>query len=766
MNNLLSIPLRQTSETDLYDQLKSVIDREFFQSLSQFEDDCRAFSALRQAVTRLSSRDTKLLTVADCDRVQDYYIALEGLRMKFPDDFATFSWYGTLGYALLGPYEYNSISLEQLNVIYQLGAIYSQLALHESRYTGAGLKLACTYYQLAAGCFALIRRRLDAHTQTLVVDLHVTTIDALRYISEAQAQEMIWQRSVLDEMRDSIVARLAMSVATLYEKAETFGASNASALTLEWINHIRIKMFHFRASADYRMAAVSLDAFEYGEQVAHLQRAHDIVREAKRKNVTKHVSALVVQDFLGLSESIEERLRVAEKDNDLIYLKPVPLRGDLQTIAKVSMVKGLVPERLETLPTGSLLLFQDLFPFMIIQVAQAYRERQDTFFREQLVQPIESLNKMVRTFLGERNLPAIIDSIQKPECIPDSIVEHSQEIIANGGLQSIESAFDELNVLAAKAYKLYEGGCERLRIEHDEDELLRQRHGNQQWNRIESSDASKVLRDKLDKMKIYIRQAGEGDEFIKGKYLQLKPYLELLCGGYASISRFVPNSVHVDLDPKVNRLVADLRTTLTEFDSVIHDRKKFVAAVEVKSKSHNILEKIVKEYKAVHAHNSSEPVNELTFENTYRLHILLFNDDLEYIDRTKAQQMALESQVEKLYQLLQQEMLETYQGTRSQRASALQTLESAYASYIDLVSNLNEGIKFYNEYMTKSNNVLHLCDEYVSQRRLEGRDMEYVIVNSQEREETGANDTQQAVGSSLKSPQARTWDPSRGIKFE
>ena len=40
----------------------------------------------------------------------------------------------------------------------------------------------------------------------------------------------------------------------------------------------------------------------------------------------------VIEDLQGLTETIKSTLRVAEKDNDLVYLKPVPKENDLAPI--------------------------------------------------------------------------------------------------------------------------------------------------------------------------------------------------------------------------------------------------------------------------------------------------------------------------------------------------------------------------------------------------------------------------------------------------
>ncbi|CAH2354061.1 pH-response regulator protein palA/RIM20 [[Candida] railenensis] len=806
MSNKLSIPLRKTSDIDFSCSLKDIIRKEFFQSSNQFEKDATYVGKLRSDISNLRDENVSLQYES---LLKEYYLQLEAIEVKFPEDFAVFPWYGTLSYSLSGPFEFHSIQVEKINIVYQLGAIYSQLGLKESQFTTEGLKKSCVYFQQAAGCFDLISKKLvenigDGH---YVSDFNSNTINSIRYIMEAQAQESIWQKAISDEMKGSVIAKLAIKVAELYETAAKLGSSKDTALTLEWVNHLHLKCCHFKAAAHLRIASNMLDSFEYGEQVAHLRAAQSIVSIGK-KNYTKYVSKFVLEDFEGLVESVTSTLRVAEKDNDLVYLKHVPSVNDLKPIPSVSMVKPLPPKELtETLESISSelpfkLMFKDLLPFMIIQSAQAYRERQDNFVQDQLIQPIEALNNMIRKFIGERNLPASIDSIQKPESIPDSIVQHSQEIISYGGIEFVESSFIELDKLCEKSQKLYEGGLERLKIEKEEDNILKERYGTHMWNRLSSAEASKNLKERFNKMELYLRQATEGDGFIEDKFQRLKPYIKLLCGGYESLSKYIPNSNYVERDSKVNQIIVDLRKSVNEITNLIEIRKQFISSIEIKSRDNNILQKIISDYKTQHQRGGGgfDKIDSYTFEPTFNAHIAMFNEDLSFIDKTKTQQQALESEIEKLNSIFIEVVGSSRDTTQSQRQIALQTLESTYASYLDLISNLSEGCKFYTEFISKGNVVLRECDEYVYERRIEGRDLEKLILNQQqqyereqyqqqqeqqqeeEEQQHHHHHHQQSENHKLESPQGRTppihnvrietptprsdaWDPSKGIKF-
>ncbi|CAK7892616.1 pH-response regulator protein palA/Rim20p [[Candida] anglica] len=764
-SNLLAIPLRQTSEIELGNQLKDAISKDFFQSSGMFEKDTNFIDSLRKQIG--SIKESEIIT-DDIKSTEVYYSHLKSIGRKFPDDCASFLWYDTLGYRLMGPYELKSLFVERINIVYQIGAIHSLLALKESRFTDEGLKKACSLFQTAAGSFNYIlnnEEKYPEHHNTLPSDLQQNTIKALQLIMEAQAQETVWQKAVSGDLKGSVIAKLAIKTSELYEQAETQSKLSQS-ITLEWVNHLGIKKCHFKAAAHFRKASMDLDSFNYGDQVAQLRLASKTCNLAAKYR--KYVKPIVLEDFQGLAESIENSLRVAERDNDLLYLKPVPNEEELKPLVGVSMAKPIIPEFL--LQTNQTIdpLFKDLIPYIVIQSAQAYRERQDSYIREQIIQPIESLNKLLRNFIGERSLPSSIDSIQKPENLPNSIIQHSQEIISYGSFQFIDSSFAELDNLALNSKKILEGGYERLQIEQNEDETLKARHGSLHWNRPSSLEASSSLRDRLEKMKLYLRQAREGDGFIKQRYEDLKPFIDIYAGGYERLSQYIPNSTFVHLNQGLNHIIVDLRKCLNECLKIEEDRKFFINSVEMKSRENNVLQLIVNAYRSNEIDKNGNEIDENTFEETFTRHLHMFNQELAYIDESRQRQQKLEEEIEELNTIFIKEMAGNDE-LHGNRQAALQTLESAYASYLDLISNLNEGCKFYTDFIAKGSVVLHDCDEYVHERRIGGRNLENSLsrIQSPPPQDRGhEQDTRQPqVPTFVPAERGGAWNPSQGIKF-
>ena len=148
-------------------------------------------------------------------------------------------------------------------------------------------------------------------------DFQGITLECLESILLAQAQECFWQKAVKDGLKDSSIARLAAKVSDFYAEAKDYGVKSDS-ITSEWIHHTTAKHHHFAAAAYFRAACDCLEKRKYGEQVAYLRESASCVDEAKHE--IRYLNKVVAGDLNGLNNRVQEDLKRAEKDNDLIYL--------------------------------------------------------------------------------------------------------------------------------------------------------------------------------------------------------------------------------------------------------------------------------------------------------------------------------------------------------------------------------------------------------------------------------------------------------------
>ncbi|GEQ70996.1 hypothetical protein JCM33374_g4677 [Metschnikowia sp. JCM 33374] len=284
-----------------------------------------------------------------------------------------------------------------------------------------------------------------------------------------------------------------------------------------------------------------------------------------------------------------------------------------------------------------------------------------------------------------------------PENLPDSIIEHSQEIISIGGMRIIESSMKEIAELATSSRNLVYECEERLRLEAREDDLMREREGSVRWTRTPSSVSSEAHWNTISKMRQYLIQGQESDSMLGDIYKSIEMTLEAYCGGQQSLLRCIPKNGHIQLDQAGEQVSFELLILSVVVDSFKRNPEKY--------------------------QNPDGSIDQAKFEPVYEQHITFFNPDLAYLAQSKEQQVALEKKIDEVNQRFDRVKASSLSKSQEARLSVLQKLENDYVKYLELVQNLNSASKFYTAFLDRGNCVLKELDEYLLTRREEAREL-------------------------------------------
>lgn len=310
----------------------------------------------------------------------------------------------------------SNLNYEKACVLFCIGSVYSQLGCNESRISTDGIRKSCNYFQHAAGCFQLIETECAADLRVAVQpsDLDTATLRSIVNLMLAQAQECVWQKAVMEHMKHGTIARLAIKVADFYEAALPGAPS-------DWRVYLEIKSAYLTAVAQYHKANECISNGRYGEEISRLRAAEAYNRKAldaiastyggiflARKN--NRIQELFANDVRLLEESIERDLMRAEKDNDLVYLEPVPDASQLAPILRSEMVRPIAPLDV-TEPTHWLKevdeswnhpLFEKLVPFAVHQAASVYRDKKDYVVQTDIVARCMELHDNYKRYMRSR----------------------------------------------------------------------------------------------------------------------------------------------------------------------------------------------------------------------------------------------------------------------------------------------------------------------------------------------------------------------------
>lgn len=588
-SNILFLPFRRSHSVSLSNAIKQYISSKYDQHPDMFTNDLEAIDRLRSTAIHAQEPHPSNLP-----KLQQYAAQLVWLSGKFPIDLGVeFPWYPALGYNTSRPLSSNNLRFELANIVYNIAAMYSQLAMSSNRSTPDGLRMAANNFCLAAGVLAHLRDVIlpDLHTSP-PEDMDAMTLECLEKLMLAQGQECFWQKAVKDGLKDATIAKLAARVSDLYNEASEAGIQSDS-ISSEWIHHTSAKHHHFAAAAQYRAACDCLEKRKYGEEVARLKDSLSCVNEALKEQ--RYVNKVVLGDLLGLKSRVTEDLKRAEKDNDMIYLLPEPPKADLKILDRANMVVSRVPK--EVSDSNSLLgekgelgapLFSTLVPYSVHLAASIYQDRRDRLVNNTIIEELEALTAQIHEVLQSLNLPGSLQALEKPLGLPPGLVAHAEEIRQHGGIQRLRDCTSDNKRLKQGDLETYHEGCQILKHEQAEDHALRLKFGTDRWTRPPPEEAAPKLFAQIGEIDGYFKASADSDRHVQKKLHDHDYHIQILGGSDADLENFVPSGRRPAITGVVEREAGKLRGCFNEVNRLESRRRRKVEALRSKAKQDDI----------------------------------------------------------------------------------------------------------------------------------------------------------------------------------
>ncbi|OCT44092.1 pH-response regulator protein palA/RIM20 [Cladophialophora carrionii] len=722
-SNLLEIPFRRTHSVDLSSAIKQYISTKYDQSPGMFADDLREIDRLRNDAINVREAH-----VSGIKRLQIYAAQLRYLGGKFPIDIGVdFPWYPAIGYDRDKPALQNNLRFELANILFNLGALYSQLAFGTNRTSIDGLKSAAEYSMGAAGTFAFIRTEiLPDMRSSPPEDMDDITLESLQQLCLAQGQESFWQIAIKKNMSDGTVAKLAAKVSDYYISAAD-AARQSRAVSTEWIHHFQAKHHHFAAAAQFRQAQYCLQNKQYGEEVARLKDSLACVNEGLQEG--RWINPTVLGDLNGLKNRVAEELKRAEKDNDLIYLQTETPKSELRLLDRTNMVAAKTPNDVqngisllgEGKPFGRP-LFEKLVPYAVHQAASIYADRRDRLVSQSIIVDLEAMTARLREVLESLDLPGSLQALEKPLGLPGSLVSKAEELRQQDALYRIKRSMEDTTKLKTNDLAVYQEGVALLEAEKAEDDRARAKYGTDRWNRPPSTQALAKLYQNSTELKAYLNSAGSSDSLVQTKFRENEHILKILTGTNRDLERFVPSSSQVTMTPAIDQAASRLRTVLNEVSRLETRRKNRMAALKEKAKADDIGPALLAEAARLEREYPMQKIEPGQFEKLFEKRLEAYEPDREALIVEQEEQDQIVARLREANKAF----LDARRGDTStrDRQKALQALDTGYAKYKELISNLETGRKFYNDLASHVTRFRENCKTQVSERRVEASQLE------------------------------------------
>lgn len=552
------------------------------------------------------------------------------------------------------------------------------------------------------------------------------TLESLEQLMLAQAQECFWQKAVKDGLKDAIIAKLAAKVSDFYSDAYGFG-QRSNSIESEWLHHMNAKHWHFAAASQYRAACDCLEKRRYGEEVARLRDSLSCVESALKEQ--RYINQTVLGDLNGLRSRVQDDLRRAEKDNDVIYLNPVPSKQELRTLDRAAMVSAKVPKEVsdpvEFLGDQGALgqaLFTKLVPYAVHVAATLYADRRDRLINSSIIDELEVLNAQIHEILSSLGLPGSLQAIEKPLGLPPALVSHAEEIKQQDGLERIYRSVQETERLRDSDRAIYREGTDLLDAEGAEDDRARQRYGTDRWTRPDGKTTNPKLYESLTSIAGYLKVAATSDSTISDKIRENERHIRLLGGPMRELEHFVPSTRRVNLAPTVEQSISRLRSSLNEVSRLESRRKRKVEALRQKAKDDNVHASLLKEASRLEREYPMQKIEASQFDSFFEERLKMYDEDKATLEHEGQDQQALLKRLSDA----NANFTVTRKGDTStrERERALQGLEASYAKYKEIISNLDQARRFYNDLAKMVTKFRDECRGFVQQRRSEAQQIE------------------------------------------
>ncbi|XP_077453979.1 tyrosine-protein phosphatase non-receptor type 23 isoform X2 [Stigmatopora argus] len=438
---MIWLDLKEAGDFHFTPAVRQFILKNYGENPDNYNEQLKKLETLRQGAVNVT-RDFE-----GCSTLRKYFGQLHYLQSRVPmatgqEAAVSISWTEIFSGKTV---VHDDISYEQACILYNLGALHSMLGAMDNRVSEEGMKVSCTHFQCSAGAFYYLR---DHFSHNFSVDMSHQILNLNINLMLGQAQECLLEKSMLDNRKSYLVARISAQVVDYYKEAcraleNSETASMLGKIQKDWKKLVQMKIYYFAAIAHLHMGKQAEEQQKYGErvsrrrpwqyfavdlclsicvcvQLAYLQSSMDKLSEAIKLAKGQPDS---VQDALRFTmDVIGGKFNSAKKDNDFIYHESVPSLETLASVKGAPLVKALPVNPTDPSVTGPD-LFAKLVPMAAHEASSLYSEEKAKLLRDVMAK-IDSRNDTLEQFMDSLGLePESVDNLDMYSHIPPVLME-------------------------------------------------------------------------------------------------------------------------------------------------------------------------------------------------------------------------------------------------------------------------------------------------------------------------------------------------------
>ncbi|XP_043701088.1 vacuolar-sorting protein BRO1-like isoform X2 [Telopea speciosissima] len=675
-NLMLAIHEKKTNSVEFYRPLCQFIAFNYSEREAQnLEDDLQDVKQMRSDLERPSdSPDIRR------NLLQKYYKALCVMESRFPIspekehiNTITFTWYDA--FKNKNKASQQNIHLEKAAVLFNLGAVHSQIALSVDRSTPSSRMQASHSFMASAGAFAFLRDNasMKASIGQSTVDISAECAGMLERLMLAQAQECVFEKVVAEGKSPGLCAKISR----------------------------QLKVAQFYAEACYRYGLELHEKEEIAEEIARLRSGITALVDAKKS--TKGVAAQLIDAVNRLEANINRNLERALKENDRVYLMRVPGANTLPPLPAASLVKST--PMTDILDASKEKLFASLIPDSSAKALSRYTEMLDDIIRMQ-AEKLQQGSEIARVRLKEMDLPDSILALEGNITLPMDLKEDVEAVQISGGPSGLEAELQQLRDLRRVNQELLVQTEEQLQKEAREDAQFRSQFGTR-WTRPQSSTLTKNLQDRLNRFVANLKQATESDSRIERAVRDHSALMSIL--DRQPIESALPTLAKpiMSLDANEDAIAGALKQSLRQLETLGAQRAGLEDMLKEMKRKDDILPKLM--------------TSTGSYEDLFRKELAKYDHICEEISQNIEAQEQLLMQI----QVQNEEFSAVFnlEDYKASRGKCYKQISAAIAKYREIKENINEGLKFYVTLQDAITNVKQQCSDFLMTRNIQCQEM-------------------------------------------
>ncbi|XP_063228884.1 tyrosine-protein phosphatase non-receptor type 23 isoform X3 [Bacillus rossius redtenbacheri] len=692
-------------------KLKQYIRDFYHEDPESYGSEIRVLEGLRASAVSAARN----ATLASCSALKQYYCQLHFLQSRFPmgkDGAAAVAFTWRDAYASM-VCTVPDIAFEMVCILYNIGAVHSYAGASESRDTADGMKLACTHFQCAAWAFQHLK---DSYAQPSGVDLAPDIMQFMYQLMLAQAQECILEKSMMDNRKATIIAKVAVQVVDYYKLAlntlEQGGSEDCSIaetvgskLFKGWKRYVRFKLSYHGCVSLLYQGQQAEEQQKMGERVALYQAASEKLEEAVKLSKGMDSIEVINEALTFTMDVVEGKKKAAKNENEFIYHEEVPDRDSLPEVKGASLVRGIQFDVNDPEVSGAD-IFGRLVPMKAHEQSSLYSEEKAKLLRG-VGARVEEKDQELVTFMTSLQLEHL-DLRADMERLPQELVDRCAALSAKPS--AIQDLIDAMGRLA-DTYQDVESMLQEIRELLELEEAREKQYQALMGPRPPSIVATDLTREARKYEEAHAKASDSNQTLHKAMTLNISN-LRVLALPLPELERQIPSlgALEGAVDDPASR---EMRRLVRKVDEMRSQRSSLLSQLRDAVCRDDITKQLVT--------RAQEPADTI-FAQELEKH----QPTVSLIEKNLSAQDNILKALTDVYA--------KYAGTRKatneiirKREATINGLISSYDAYEDLLAKSSKGVEFYRKLET---NVSKLLQRVKGTCKVQDEEREHILAKN------------------------------------